>query len=197
MPRQRKVERMPGRTPPRNKATPPTPPAEMFKRRQLMRELLLRNAPMDQIVGSFADAADKGFFAHVNEQQLKRLVQECKQALESESLESVHIERLKAKQRLHGHIAKAAAAGHHGAVMQGERLLAEITGTLMPVVVHVNDTTQAFTDALTNTLSAMGPQQLQALLDGEDVPLGGTYETTAEPAEASDGAAATEQANGA
>lgn len=189
MPRQRKPEGMPGRTPPQNKAVPPTPPAEMNKRRQLMREMLLRSQPRDQIRATFEQAAENGQLSPINDVQFNRLYTEGSKALEELTIENVHIEKMKAKQRLHGHIAKASAAGHHGAVMAGERLLAEISGTLAPTVVQFSDTTQALTNAIVEALTEIGPAQLEAMLEEGDVaPIGGVVVTTATPMEPPNGA---------
>lgn len=176
MPRHRKAA-----TPPENRhrTQPAATPAEMYKRRQLVRNLILRSASNDEIWAAFEAAAQQGQLLPVNEVQLRRLIQEAKAALESELTDTTHIERHKMKQRLHGHIAKAAAKGQWAAVMQGERLLAEITGVMAPIKIHATDTTQAFTTALGNALAVMTPEQLQALLAGEEIPLPAVVETTA------------------
>lgn len=168
------------RPPKRRGNKPPTSPLQMALRRQAMVQLVSMGASDDEI-----DATMLERFPEMAPTALGKLRAEALAIINATMLETPVYERAKQKTRLMRQIMRAERKESWSAVFSGERLYADVAGTIAPTTVNINhNVVPAFQVAM----ARLGEAQLRQLAAGEDAPLGGALETTAEPVvEADDG----------
>lgn len=112
-------------------------------------------------------------FPGITEAAIDKLFTRVNKALEEDAIDLARNEKAKQKRRLLGHISAFKAKGQGGPVMQGERLYADIAGTMAPVRhSHEHTVSQSFRAAFEESTSQLDEQQIAGLLAGEVVPMG-------------------------
>ncbi len=153
--------------PPKHKAGEKSHDLEIQKRELVMNELVLRSVNRRHRIGVMQQQ-----FPGISEAAIDKLFTRVNQALEEDATDLMRSEKLKLKRRILGHIHDAKRKGNFGAVMQGERLYAEICGAMAPIKhAHEHSFTQAFESAFKMAVSQLSEGQIKALLAGETVPL--------------------------
>lgn len=185
MPRHR-LHPAPGAKPPKRAALPQPTPHELETRRKRMWNLVVMGGTSEDILHEM-----QNHHPGMSDQVVRKLHKEVRDALESNSRETIVMEREKQKRRLHGQIAQAMKDRDWSAVASLENTFSRVSGTASPITVnHNHNASPIFRSALERALIDMSETQAERLLRGEDVPLGAgeVIETTAEAVPAANGA---------
>lgn len=163
-----------GAKPPKRRGNkPPMSPLQMALRRQAMIQLVSMGADDFEIEVTMRER-----FPDLPPTALGRLRQEARAVIEAQTQETVAYESAKQKTRLMRQITRAERKESWSAVFSGERLYADVAGTIKPVNVNVS---HSFVPAFNAALARLSEGQLKQLAAGEDAPLGGVVEATLEP----------------